>query len=220
LIFFGLLGLYFLNLRNLRYHMMPPEWRNLMAFLNVFSVSSVLCSFGARFVFPQLSLEGHGFWIIGLAPTTMKRVLVAKFLVALVGMSVVSVGLMYVSTVMLQAGLATKMVAIGIAVAVSLAISGLSTGLGAIFIDLRQQNPSAIISGFGGTLNLVLSLIFMFAVIVPYGMVFHMQMAGRLDPAGFSQAMMAATGWVVVVTLAVTIIPLFLGAQSLARREY
>lgn len=220
LIFFGLLGLYFLNLRNLRYHMMPPEWRNLISFLNVFSVSSVLCSFGARFVFPQLSLEGHGFWIIGLAPTTMARILVAKFLVALAGMSVVSIGLMYISTLMLQVGWGIRVVAVGVAAAVSLAVSGLSTGLGALFIDLRQQNPSAIISGFGGTLNLVMSLAFMFAAIIPYGMVFHLQMSGRFGPGGFERAVALATVWLVLVTVAVTVIPLILGARSLMRREY
>ena len=32
----------------------------LIAFLNVFSVSAVMCSLGSRFVYPQLSLEGHG----------------------------------------------------------------------------------------------------------------------------------------------------------------
>jgi len=199
---------------------MPPEWRNLISFLNVFSVSSVLCSFGARFVFPQLSLEGHGFWIIGLAPTTMARILVAKFLVALAGMSVVSIGLMYISTLMLQVGWGIRVVAVGVAAAVSLAVSGLSTGLGALFIDLRQQNPSAIISGFGGTLNLVMSLAFMFAAIIPYGMVFHLQMSGRFGPGGFERAVALATVWLVLVTVAVTVIPLILGARSLMRREY
>lgn len=220
LIFFGLLGLYFLNLRNLRYHMMPPEWRNLIAFLNIFSVSSVLCSFGSRFVFPQLSLEGHGFWIIGLAPTTMRRVLVAKFFVALAGMSVVSLTLMHLSTAMLQVDWVMRSVALGIAVSVSITISGLSTGLGAIFIDLRQQNPSAIISGFGGTLNLVLSLAYMFLAIVPFAMVFHMRATVHIGASNMGGAMALAGGWLALLTLALSVLPLILGARSLARREY
>ena len=129
LIFFGLLALYFLNLRNLNYHILPAQWRNLISFLNVFSVSAVLCSFGSRFVYPQLSLEGHGFWIIGMAPTTMGRVLVAKFIVACAGMSVVSVALMYLSTKMLIVDPLTQAVAIGVALSISISISGLSTGL-------------------------------------------------------------------------------------------
>ena len=32
---------------------MPDLWRSFIAFLNVFSVSSVLCSLAARFIYPQ-----------------------------------------------------------------------------------------------------------------------------------------------------------------------
>jgi len=42
-------------------------------------LSAVMCSVGARFVYPQLSLEGHGFWIVGMSPVTMGRVLFSKF---------------------------------------------------------------------------------------------------------------------------------------------
>lgn len=220
LIFFGLLGIYFLNLQNLRYHTMPPEWRNLITFLNVFSVSAVLCSFGSRFVFPQLSLEGHSFWIIGLAPTTMTRVLVSKFLVALAGMCAASVTLMLVSTRMLVVPAGTQAAAIAVAVAISFAVSGLSTGLGAVFLDLRQPNPAAIISGFGGTLNLVLSLAYMFGAIIPYGLVFHYRALGALSGDQFMRAAGVATLWLAVLTLFATCLPLILGARSLKRQEY
>jgi len=220
LIFFGLLGLYFLNLRNLKYHTLPAEWRNLITFLNVFSVSAVLCSFGSRFVFPQLSLEGRGFWIVGMAPTHMRRVLLAKFLVALGGMTIVSVALMWLSTRMLEVAPATKLIALGVSVAMALGISGMSTGLGAVFLDLRQTNPAAIVSSFGGTLNLVLSLIFMFVVIVPFGMLFHFRYTGYLSVIQLKQDLVWTILLVIIATLSVTLIPLLIGARSLSRREY
>lgn len=220
LVFFGLLGLYFINLRTLRYHMLPPEWRNLIAFLNVFSVSSVMCSFGARFVYPQPSLEGHGFWIVGLSPTTMGRVLLAKFAVAVTGLMAVSVGLMYVSTRMLVVPAAVQAVAIGIAVAMSLGVSGLSTGLGALFIDLKQQNPAAIVSGFGGTLNLVLSLAFIFGVIVPFGVIFHLHFLGHMPLPEMHRWLALGSVWLVLVTAITTLVPLVLGSRSLRQREY
>lgn len=220
LVFFGLLALYFVNLRNFNYHLMPPEWRNLVTFLNVFSVSSVLCSFGSRFVFPQLSLEGQSFWVLGMAPTTMRRVLAAKFLSAMASMSVVSVGLMGLAAWMLQVDWPTLAVAIGVAVAVSLAVSGLSTGLGAVFMNLRQKNPAAIVSGFGGTLNLVLSLVFMIAAIAPFAVLFHEASIGRLGAAAVRRGTIWATIAVVFATAVFTIVPLAWGARSLEKREY
>ncbi len=220
LIFFGLLALYFLNLRNLQYHVLPPEWRNLIAFLNVFSMSAVMCSFGSRFVYPQLSLEGHGFWVVGLSPTTMGRVLLSKFLVALAGMLALSVSLMYLSTAMLAVPRLTQLATTVIAVAMSFAVSGLSTGLGALFLDLKQKNPAAIVSGFGGTLNLVLSLVFMFAAILPFGLVFHLHFMHHLGVEELYRGLAFSAAWLVAVTVLATLLPLGLGARSLRRREY
>jgi ABC-2 type transport system permease protein len=220
LIFFGLLGLYFLNLRNLHYHMLPAEWRNVIVFLNVFSVSAVMCSLGSRFVYPQLSLEGHGFWIIGLSPVTMRRVLVSKFALAVAGMMAVSVTLMYISTRMLLVPPPVQAVALGVAVAMSLGISGLSTGLGALFLDLKQPNPAAIVSGFGGTLNLVLSLFFICGAVFPFGFLFHLRFAGRIAEMELQRGLAAASLWVVFITLLAALLPLFLGGKSLKNREY
>jgi ABC-2 type transport system permease protein len=220
LIFFGLLALYFSNLRSFNYHVLPANWRNTIAFLNVFSVSAVMCSLSSRFIYPQLSLEGQGFWIIGLSPVTMTRVLVTKFLLALVGMLTVSVSLMLLSANMLAASFATTAVAVSVTCAMSFAVCGLSTGLGAIFLDLRQRNPSAIVSGFGGTLNLVLSLGFMLAAILPFAFVFHLHTMGRLGDLELRGSLVLAGVWLLAITMLTTFIPLRLGAHSLARREF
>ena len=44
-------------------------------------------------------------------------------------------------------------------------VSGISVGLGARFPDMRETDPSKIAAGFGGTLNLVASLLFIFVVL-------------------------------------------------------
>ena len=220
LIFFGILGFYFVNLRNLQYHTLPDAFRNVIAFLNIFSVSAVMCAVGARFVYPQLSLEGQGFWIVGMAPTSMKRVLTAKFLTASVIMLVISAGLMIVSMQMLQMEPRVKMVALCIAGAMSFGLSGLATGLGGIYMDLKQRNPAAIISSFGGTLNLVLSLLFVLCVILPYAIVFHLNLKEGGHATWFPVGVMCASGCMVLLTMLATIIPLGIGRASLDRRDY
>lgn len=220
LIFFGLLGLYFASLRSFRYHILPDVWRNITVFLNVFSVSSVLCSLSARFVFPQLSLEGHGFWILGLSPVSLRRILLTKFLLALTGMLVVSAGLMSLSTWMLNVDPQVKVITLGLAVAISLATSGLSTGLGAVFLDLKQSNPVAIISGFGGTMNLALSLGFVFAVILPFAGLFHFHLTDRIPTELLNRGLTWTGLAVFALTLLATFIPLYAGYRSLVRREY
>jgi ABC-2 type transport system permease protein len=220
LIFFGLLAIYFAGFRSFRYDQLPETWRNLIVFLNIFSVSSVICSLASRFVFPQLSLEGHSFWILGLAPTRMGRILATKFLLAALTMVAVSAGLMTLATWMLQVGPGLKGVAIGLAVAISISVSALATGLGAVFVDLKQPNPVAVISGFGGTMNLVLSLGLMLASIFPYALIWHWHLIGRLGTTQFIRGNLAATIWLLALTLVTTLLPLWLGSRSLKRREY
>ncbi len=220
LIFFGLLGLYFFNLRNLQYHMLTPVWRNLIAFLNVFSLSAVMCSFCSRFVYPQLSLEGHGFWILGLSPTGMGRVLLIKFGGALAGMIAISVTLTSVSMLMLGAGRSVLFSSLLLSVAMSFALSGLATGLGAVFLDLKQRNPAAIISGFGGTLNLALSLAFMTLAILPFGALFHAYYSGHIGAAMLHKGLLPALGWLLLITAIATIAPLAAGRKSLIGRDY
>lgn len=220
LIFFGFLALYFANLRTFRYHVRQDSWRSIIAFLNVFSVSAVMCSLGSRFVYPQLSLEGQGFWIVGLSPTTTTKVIMTKFVMALVGMLAISVSLMLLSAGMLNAARSAKIAAVALVCAVSFAVCGLSTGLGAIFLDLDQRNPAAIVSGFGGTLNFVLSLAFMLAAIFPFGFVFHLHFIQKINLSQLHQGLLLSGVWLFVITVAATVIPLWLGNKSLQSREF
>jgi len=47
----------------------------------------------------------------------------------------------------------------------SASLSGLAVGLGALFPDFKEENPSKIVSSFGGTLCLVISFIYNTAVV-------------------------------------------------------
>ena len=220
LIFFGLLGLYFSSFRSFHYNEMPLVWRNLIVFLNIFSVSSVICSLAARFIYPQLSLEGHSFWILGLAPTGMRRILLTKFALSALATVSVSVSLMGLAAWMLHTSQGLTLISLGLAVAISLAVSSLSTGMGALFIDLKQQNPVAIISGFGGTMNLVLSLGFIVGTILPFGLIWHWRVSETMSDTLFAQANGYAILWVITLSCLTVTIPLWLGIRSLKNREY
>ncbi len=219
LIFFGLLALYFANLRTLRYHQLPDGLRSAIAFLNMFSLATVMCSLSSRFIFPQLSLEGQAFWLLGLAPVPRGRILAAKAATALTATLVVGWVLMLISSLMLKVVPEVRWIALGIGTATACAFTGLSVGLGAVFMDLRQSNPAAIVSGFGGTLNLVLSLGFMLAAIIPFALVQRFQVLIR-DGWGWWYPLAGAWVWLIVLTVATMAIPLRLGYRALQDRDY
>jgi len=220
LIFFGLLALYFTNLHPTNFDLLGERWKNMMIFLNVFSVASVTCSLGARFVYPQLSLEGQGFWMLGLAPTSMRRVVLTKFIGSALGLVTTGMVLMALASHKLEVDAVAGVVGVALAGSVALAVCGLSTGLGAIFLDLKQRNPAAIVSGFGGTLNLVLSLLFLLGAILPFAMLFHMHAIYKLAGTWFHWSVVVAGLWLVGLTVLATVVPMWLGIRSLSKRDF
>jgi ABC-2 type transport system permease protein len=160
MIFFGLLCIYVLNLRNVAFNFQNPFWETMISYLNLAACALTLSTLTTRFVFPQFSLEGRRLWIIGLAPFGLEKVLLQKFWMSCLASSSVTVILMVASSLMLHLD-GARVVFFAIAIALmSASLSGLAVGLGALFPNFKEDNPSKIVSGFGGTLCLVVSFIY------------------------------------------------------------
>ncbi|MGB8354036.1 MAG: hypothetical protein WCD79_09140 [Chthoniobacteraceae bacterium] len=160
MIFFGLLCIYVLNLRNISFNFQSVFWETLISYLNLTASALTLSTLTTRFVFPQFSLEGRRLWIIGLAPMGLGRVLMQKFWSSCIVSMTLTVSLMVISSNMLHLPV-MRIVFFAASIAVmGAALSGLSVGLGAIFPNMKEDNPSKIVSGFGGTLCLVISFLY------------------------------------------------------------
>jgi ABC-2 type transport system permease protein len=160
LVLFGLLGVYVLNLRNFSHQLTNPFWVHLVSYLNLGACALNLATLTTRFVFPQFSLEGKRIWIVGLAPMGLVRVVMAKFVLGCVFSLMLTVGLIVLSCVMLQLSAWRTMAFTGEVAVMTFAMNGLAMGLGTMYPNLKEDQPSKIVSGFGGTLCLVLSFLY------------------------------------------------------------
>ena len=165
LIFFGLVGLYFLNIKSIQSAAPFAGWVNLVSFLNLLVVGLILSTFTTRFIFPMISLEGQKFWILGLLPIERNTILRGKFLFAAIGTLIPSSLLILLSDYLLQ--LSGTIIAIHELVCLLLCggLAAIAVGLGACIPNLRAISPSKIASGFGGTLNLVLSALYIIFIV-------------------------------------------------------
>ena len=160
MIFFGLLCIYVINLRNVAFNFQNPFWETMISYLNLAASSLTLSTLTTRFVFPQFSLEGRLLWLVGLAPIGVQKVLLQKFWTSCFVTTVITVSLMITSSVLLHLPwLRVGFFAVAIAL-MSATLSGLAVGLGALFPNFKEDNPSKIVSGFGGTLCLVASFLY------------------------------------------------------------
>ena len=194
--FFSLLGFYLLMLPRVgRAFLFDDWWRPMVSLLNLTAVAMALATFTGRFVYPLLSLEGKRLWVLVLAPWPRERVVTAKFVFALLVGAPVSVGLVVLSGLMLE--LAAHIVLYQSLVIACMAVgySAGALGLGARLADYEEDNPAKLVAGYGGTINLMASLLFTGLLLV--GAAFPlMPSADALGPWRW----VAGLGWTVVVT--------------------
>jgi len=221
-IFFGLLGLYFWNVRAFNYQ---HSYAAMIGFLNLAVVGLILSTFTTRFVFPMISLEGRRFWILGLLPVNRDQIVWSKFLFSFVGGIVPCCILVLLSDTML--GVGPELIAIHEVCCVVLCagLSGIAVGIGARMPDLRETSPSKIASGFGGTLSLVISSLFIIAVVLVTAIPVHLRFAAAergIDPArwlGTDRGVALGLAVAVLLGVAATVGPMLLGLRAFRRLE-
>jgi ABC-2 type transport system permease protein len=220
LIFFGLLGIYFLNLRTFAYEDRDLFWKNLIAQMNLLATSLTLATFASRFIYPQLSLEGRRFWVVGMAPMEREKILFGKMALSFLCTLLISETLIAVSSVMLRTPLALAVLHAVSLFGICLGLSGLSVGLGALYPNFAEDNPSKIVSGFGGTLNLVLSLIFVLLVLASQAIpCFYYFGRWALTGAQFRTIIVVAMSVIAAVSLAACLVPMSMALRAVRKLE-
>jgi len=220
LIFFGLLGLYFSSLRSFAYEDRDVFFRNLIGQMNLLATALTLATFSSRFIFPQLSLEGRRFWVVGMMPMPREEILFGKLAFSFVASLVISETLIGVSSFMLKSPLSLAALHAVALFGICLGLSGLSVGLGTLYPNFAEDNPSKIVAGFGGTLNLVLSLGFVISVIAiqaaPWFVLFKEGGTASPDASTWVVGSMAA---ILALSLAACLIPMGMALKAIRKLE-
>jgi ABC-2 type transport system permease protein len=195
--------------------------RSLISLFNLCGTAILLCAGLSRFIFPLISLEGRKFWVLGLTPVSRDQILRGKFAFAATGSVLVAEALILVSDLLL--GLPAEAVALhAVTVAVlALGLSALNVGLGAYFPNFKETDPSKIVVGFGGTVNMVIGLMYLTCVIGVMVLPYHAAVIGqKFGGSGVTPLVFAgvpvgvAIGWLAVV------VPLRAGARTLSALEF
>jgi ABC-2 type transport system permease protein len=231
LIFFGLLGLYFLNVDRFNNHQSDigyMTWINMVSFLNLAVVGLILSTFTTRFIYPMISLEGQCFWILGLLPIDRDTILWSKFWFASLGSWVPCSLLVLLSDVMLNVPLMVIAVHQLTCILLCLGLASIAVGFGAMMPNFHETSPSKIAAGFGGTLNLVLSALYIMLVVVLTALPCHFYLlAGKgpwgaafVDPQYLRMWLVVGTGAAILVGAIATVVPLRKGLRAFRKLEF
>lgn len=160
---FGLLFFYTSNLRRLGYDLNDPLWSVVLSYLNLMVCSLSISTLTTRFIFPQFSLEGQRLWILGLSPVPLERMLVLKLRLSGTVMALFTTTLIFISSVTISLPWHRVLFFVTAMTILSFGLTALALALGTLLPNFREQNPAKIVSGFGGTLCLISSFMYILA---------------------------------------------------------
>lgn len=152
-----------------------------VSIVNMGGVMTLLCAGLSRFIFPLISLEGRKFWILGLLPIHRGQILTGTFAFAATGSVIAAELLIFTSDLLLAMPLPAMLLHAAAVFIAAVGLSGLNVGLGAAMPNFRETDPSKIVVGFGGTVNMVAGLGFIVAIITIVVLPYHMSAIARLS---------------------------------------
>jgi len=221
LLFFGLMALYIANIRSSTRYIAIAQWRTAVAWLNFAAAALILATLTTRFVFPLLSLEGRRFWIVGLAPVTVRFIIWQKFALSCTTSLLFTVSVIVLSNIKLDVSALVMALSCSTMVLMNFALNGLAVGLGATYPNFREDNPARIVSGMGGTLTFVLSIGYLMLAIGPQAVILQMRSIGYIRSATqFTCALAAAFLFLILLSIATTLVPMHIGRKTLQRMEF
>jgi ABC-2 type transport system permease protein len=225
LIFFGLLFIYVANLRNLGYqrivleHIQNLRWTNFVSFTNLAAAGLTLATLTTRFVFPMISMEGRRFWVLALLPVRRSRLLLGKYIFSLGGALLLIVPLSLLGAWMLGTPGQIAWVHMVTALCMCLGLPAIAVGMGAVFPNYREESPAKIVSGFGGTLCLVLSIGFVGLLVLGVGIYCHHRITIAEGLVRLGRGAVIAMAAAVGASVLVAAVPLALGCRAINRAE-
>lgn len=184
-------------------------------FANLGAVCLILSAFTSRFLFPQLSLEGRAFWIIGLAPMPRSHLLRQKLIFGLAISATLGLLTITVSNLALRTPFPLFAGAVWSILLAAYCLTSLATGLGAAYPSFQEDNPARIAAGLGGTLNFFASALAVAAIVVIEGLPY---LTLGTEPPAWS--LLAAHVAALLFTAVVGSVVLRLGRRALARCEF
>lgn len=197
--------------------------RYVISLVNLSGTAVLVCAGLSRFIYPLMSLEGRKFWILGLMPIRREQILIGKFAFAATGTLIVSVGLTLLGDLLLGIDAVGLGLHVAAAVMVAVGLSALNVGLGAAMPNFRETDPSKIVVGFGGTVNMIVGLGYLLLIVAAMAVPLHIAgLRATLGGRGEFYPWWAFAG-VPVALLAATLavwLPLKAGAKSLRETEF
>lgn len=220
-VFLILLIVYVISLRRTPIYFVFPLWRTVVAFANFAYISFVLATLGVRFIFPSMSLESAGIWIIGSSPMSFRKILLIKYTLNLFTAVLIIEFLIVFANLFINLDRRLYLIMPVIGLFVAAALVSINLGLGSRFPQFNEDNPSRIAAGSGGIISALVSITYVGISILLLATPAYNYLSNTFlnRPINYY---LVCTGFAlfVLVNIAAIVLPLRFGIRALERRDY
>lgn len=217
-----LLIIYLVNLSHFPHNIYDKFWGTVISFANFAFTGFILATLSVRFVYPNISLEGKSFWVITSSPMPLKRLFWEKFWLAFIIFVLLAEVLAFISNIML--GLRGYMMVLSFfsILLMSMSLTSLAVGMGAIFPRFEERNPGRIASSVGGMLTTVISLVYVALMVIILALPTYQYSAYVIDGTiDFPRnEFITAAILILFLNLTTIIVPIKMGLKSIKSRDF
>ncbi|MEJ2203462.1 MAG: hypothetical protein P8170_05090 [Gemmatimonadota bacterium] len=195
---------------------------NVVSFLNLGLAGFVVAAIAARFVFPAVSLEGRTMWLLRSSPMHVRRFFLVKYWVGTVPLLLVALPLILLTNLVLHASTFMLVLTTVTMFGVTLALTALALGLGALYPNYETENVAEIPTSFGGLLFMMAAISYLAGVVIleawPVYVYVMSETTGGGAGVGVVPLLLGGTGAVALTLLAI-VLPLWAGMKRLRTME-
>ncbi|MFZ2197098.1 MAG: hypothetical protein WAV13_05145 [Thermodesulfovibrionales bacterium] len=153
---------------------LTPFIRELVLLLNMTMAGLVLSAVSARFLYTSVSLEGEAFWIMRTSPVNISRFLWSKFLYGCLAVTLIIVLVVFLTNLAINVTGPLMYASIGTALLLCISVSGLGTGLGAIYPKFRYENIASVSMSLSGMAFMVLAFLVVLSTLFLEAWIFYL----------------------------------------------
>ncbi len=197
---------------------------NLISFLNLGLAGFVVAAIAARFVFPAMSLEGRMMWLLRSSPLDIRTLFWSKYWVGTLPLLLVSLPLIIVTNLILEVSPLIFALSTGTMVILTMALTALALGFGALYPNYETDNVAEIPTSFGGLLFMMAAVTYLAGVVLleAWPVYAYLLSSFRGDPPGKSLILPLVLGIAGTATLTAVavVLPLRAGVRKVRTLDF
>jgi ABC-2 type transport system permease protein len=220
-VFLILLVVYIVSLRRTPLYFAFPFWRTIVAFANFAYISFVLATLGVRFIFPAVSLEKSGIWIIGSSPMSFRRILTIKYVFNLLTAVLIIESLLIFANLFIKVDQRIYIIMPVIGLFVAAALVSINLGLGSRFPHFNEDNPSRIAAGSGGIIAALASVAYVgISIAILATPAYNYLSSAFLNRPINYYLLYGGFTLFILLSVGTIVLPMKIGIRSLERRDF